>query len=794
MRKFDQAAIIWTIIIVVTAIGFTELNDYQNHVVHDEITQIQFESASQEISRGGIAQQATIKPIPSLIPTPNQGISMQKDSISLSKITRTISPNAVSVTRYFDPQGSMQNTLTTLQQFGQVKEVLYDKQSTCYAIIKTLQTSSLPEALNLTPKKLYKCDGTFIREVPSMAKFFTFDTKGNLFYFVDMYDSTDKIDKVTPDGTTSIFLNHYARGIAIDSQDNMYITDIGYQIHKYDKNGNLITTWKGGNTAGWAKLYAATNSFFTLPYYAELKHTFSTQEGSFTEEKVTSHWYYHVNNFPGYANSPELTWSPQADCVPSAKLRYDYTVDTQTLRFTLRDDGNFIDNQNGALVVFDDNLLQFKNSVTGELIPTIMNDNGVYVIDNNPLITIQENHTTFPYITTRGDYNQNGELRAGSATNHGVFLNTDLHPCVVVIFIHGYNNKENEAIDKYNHLRGRLLDLGTPELADNLILYTWDSDMGAASSRSFHQAKSVAVSNGNALAAFTSEYRTSHPTTKIFVISHSLGAELLVSAINKGAVFDRVDMLAPAIEASYLDSTLNVGGGLYVHVNTEDGVLQTAKNLELVNNPLGLEGGPKTCNPEGITTWNFGSIAIDSHDDIYVATPGAHTIFKIDSTGNYITGFSNTGPNGHEFSACDLIVGDTYEQSGNSLTSNGNKILIGPSTAPKFGFYYDYFPPMIPELKIYEVLRIPNDPNADNFKPNAFDATLNESDASTILSPKSCQPIGPQSGFILAKCTYEDDSGNKLDYTFPKKIVELKTSFDIKTSTSKSSIMVKKSP
>lgn len=720
MRQFDQAAIIWTIAIVVAAIGFAGFNGSQNYTITDEIIQIEPESAEQEISRGGVAQQAVTSTAAKLAKSStNQGLKevYKIDAISLSTITQTVSPNAASVTHYFNPQGSMQNIVATLQQFGNVYDILYDKQSVCYAIIK-------PQP-DLTPKKLYKCDGTFIHDVPANSKFFTFDTKGNLFYFIDAYDATDNIFKLTPDGTSSIFLNHYARGIAIDSQDNVYITDIGYQIHKYDKNGILITTWKGGEAAGWAMLQAGTDPSVTIPYYAEIKHTFSTQHGSISEEKMESHWYGHVYRFPGYANAPELT-SPQTDCDPGAKLRdYDH----------------------------------------------------------------------IPTVSTRDDYDQSGDLKADQPTNHGVFLNTAIDPCVIIIFIHGYNNEPNEARDKYGHLRDRLLNLGTPELADNLILYTWDSDMGAAGSNSFHQSKSVAVSNGNALAAFVDNYRASHPTTKIFAISHSLGAELLISAMNKGAEFDRIDMIAPAIEAFHLNSVPYVNGGVYVHVNTRDGALESAKNLELVFNPLGLEGGPTTCNPEGIPTWNFGSIAIDSHDYIYVATPGLHSIFKIDSAGNYITGFRNMGQNGHEFTACALIVGNAHLQSANSLTSNGNKILIGQSTSPKFGFYYDYYPPTIPELKIYEVRGpILDDPNAEHFKPDAFDANLNELDASTPLSPKSCQTLSPKFGFIIAKCTYEDSSGNKLYYVFPKKIVELRPSFDTKTSLYKESTVVKKLP
>jgi hypothetical protein len=387
-------------------------------------------------------------------------------------------------------------------------------------------------------------------------------------------------------------------------------------------------------------------------------------------------------------------------------------------------------------------------------------------VDCDPDASIKSNDR--PTVKTRGDYDvlTDGELRADQPTNYGVDGNIfGPDPCAIVIFVHGYNNDHNDALQKYDNVYDKLWNLGEYDLAKNLIVYSWDSDTGwAFLSENYHRAQNIGISNGHALAAFISAYKNAHPTTKIFLMSHSMGAQVVLSALDLGARVDRLDMLGPAAEAyvledsnqgNYLDS--RVTGGVYVHINTSDDALESAKNTGVVRNPLGLEGAPKTCNPSHFGTRNINSIAIDSKDRLYVVLGGSY-VHQLDiNTGNLMT----PAEVAHVADPCILINGN-YVPSFSTLTTRGEALFIGNSISPHTGIYYDRTPPVIPDPRNYVVTSDPQEfipPQAIDYDPAMNPTSIKETSCSTSTS----------TGKIIRTCVYADTSGNKVVYQFEVK-------------------------
>lgn len=732
--RIDQIAIIWTVIAVIVAAGFAafeENSQYPANKTQEQSVDSLAES-SLDASRGGIAQQAAVAVArtenvrayttaqnpnsqgsqayvtapnvasPSIAQTApdNQpyvaGPSLALNPATLTtltypSITNITNPNPIPL--LFTPNPPNIGPLRNVAGTGSsIEAVFYDKNSVCYGVISDRIESSDTTFRNtennqMVERKLYKCDGTFVRNVnPHEGQFkpnemppryWTFDTSGNLFF---AYKS--KIVKLDSNGNPSVFASQFARGLAIDSADNVYVADNGYQIHKYRKTGNLIST---------LSVYPEHN----VPYYVQLTDSFDRGYVGV----AANHWAGVLDRFPGYHNSPEYN-RPRVDCDPNASIRSD---DRPTVR-------------------------------------------------------------------TRGDYNvlTNAELRADSPSNYGTDGNIfGPNPCEIVIFVHGYNNDFFDARAKYDDVYAKLSNLGEQNLANNLILYSWDSDTGLAfTSENYHDAQSIGRSNGHALAAFISAYHSSHPKTKIFLMSHSMGAQVVLSALQKGATVDRLDMLAPAAEASTflmdnIGSNLhNVRGGVYVHVNTSDDALEQAKNIGVVNNPLGLEGAPTTCNPGHFATTNINSVVVDSKDRLYAAIHdgmGSYVAQLDASSGAILYGKVES----MHFDHCALTDG-RYMPRESMLTTRGERLFVGSSISPQAGIYYDRTSPIIPDPRNYVVN--PSEDPAQFIPPQAVDYDPFRNPVS--IKETYCSTVQSTGQKILRLCEYADAAGNKTVYKF----------------------------
>ena len=160
---------------------------------------------------------------------------------------------------------------------------------------------------------------------------------------------------------------------------------------------------------------------------------------------------------------------------------------------------------------------------------------------------------TFPRITTRGYYD-----RATGATidsrKYSLFppgLDRKLSgSSEIAIMVHGMRNDSAGAASKIQIATQRLAELG---YAHPVIGFSYDSNIAGAHlarnrTRALAVAKIVARKNGLNLAMFIADFKGASPETTIRLLGHSLGSEVILSAIQH---LDQKNTLG-MVEAVYL--------------------------------------------------------------------------------------------------------------------------------------------------------------------------------------------------------------------------------------------------
>lgn len=143
-----------------------------------------------------------------------------------------------------------------------------------------------------------------------------------------------------------------------------------------------------------------------------------------------------------------------------------------------------------------------------------------------------------PVISTRDHYNTDtGELKDGYS--HWDFETNGAVPgidtaCVsdMTIFVHGWRNDESEAHDKMHHAKNSLEDGG---YSGTVCGYTWDSDTG----NDWGDGEQIAQGNGYALAYAMLLFKEECGSDIIRVVTHSLGAQVLLKALRVLDGWDR---------------------------------------------------------------------------------------------------------------------------------------------------------------------------------------------------------------------------------------------------------------
>jgi len=105
----------------------------------------------------------------------------------------------------------------------------------------------------------------------------------------------------------------------------------------------------------------------------------------------------------------------------------------------------------------------------------------------------------------------------------------------IVIMIHGLRNDKAGAIQKFMIVKKRLKQLG---YVYPVIGYSYDSNTKGAhlekyALKALRVGQKIAKENGYNLSKFIIDFKKKNPNTKIRLIGHSLGTEVILSAIKK---------------------------------------------------------------------------------------------------------------------------------------------------------------------------------------------------------------------------------------------------------------------
>ena len=174
------------------------------------------------------------------------------------------------------------------------------------------------------------------------------------------------------------------------------------------------------------------------------------------------------------------------------------------------------------------------------------------------------------------------------------------------VMIHGLRNDNAGAVAKVVIAKNRLRKLG---YSHPVIGYSYDSNIKGAhlmkhAKRALATGQKIAKKNGRNLGRFIKDFKTENPKTKIRLMGHSLGSQVILSTLeylskkkeNKGIV-ESVYFFGASITED-VPSSKKYGKILQTTVSTKiinyyapkDEVLNWANNEKYVKGPLGLNG------------------------------------------------------------------------------------------------------------------------------------------------------------------------------------------------------------
>lgn len=180
-------------------------------------------------------------------------------------------------------------------------------------------------------------------------------------------------------------------------------------------------------------------------------------------------------------------------------------------------------------------------------------------------------------------------------------------PSELVIFVHGIWNSEKK-------LQINLLKLKKSLVHNNyfhpLIGFSWDSKV---SGLNYSDLKKISNMNGIKLAKFIIDYKHVCKKTRIRLIGHSLGSNIILNALpfinpyskspNSEIKIRSIHLLGGAIENDLVSKKNNLGyyienkvDKFFNFYNNNDSVLKTTRKLHRLNNPIGLVGTKSISN------------------------------------------------------------------------------------------------------------------------------------------------------------------------------------------------------
>lgn len=176
----------------------------------------------------------------------------------------------------------------------------------------------------------------------------------------------------------------------------------------------------------------------------------------------------------------------------------------------------------------------------------------------------------------------------------------------ISIMIHGLRNDRAGAVNKFEIARRRLRQIGYKH---PVIGYTYDANTKGAHLKktelhALHTGQKIARKNGHNLAQFIADFHEKSPKTRIRLLGHSLGSQVILGAVedlakstkNRGLI-ESLHFFGASITAD-IPASKKYGPKLQAIVNKKiinyyaptDEVLNYAHKGDAIKDPLGLNG------------------------------------------------------------------------------------------------------------------------------------------------------------------------------------------------------------
>jgi len=213
---------------------------------------------------------------------------------------------------------------------------------------------------------------------------------------------------------------------------------------------------------------------------------------------------------------------------------------------------------------------------------------------------------TFPRVSTRGHYDitwygsvyrKDGISKWEYDTKGSIPGVDTAAPDELLVHVHGWRNESNEAVEGFRDAREAYRANGYDH---PVVGYTWDSDTDLFD---WWDATEIAEANGLKLARFVYDYRNENPDTRVRLVCHSLGARVLLRAVevlSGSGVTDYVDSItllggaadndAVATDGRYGPDIANAVGQADNFWKDEDDVLNWAYTTAEFDSAVGEEG------------------------------------------------------------------------------------------------------------------------------------------------------------------------------------------------------------
>jgi len=215
-----------------------------------------------------------------------------------------------------------------------------------------------------------------------------------------------------------------------------------------------------------------------------------------------------------------------------------------------------------------------------------------------------------PKISTRGYYDlTNG--RKIKNLSYAIYPKTSSRRLYdtkeLVIMIHGLRNDVSDAQQKFLIAKQRLKKLG---YSYPIIGFSYDSNTKGAhlkksALKALRVGQKIAKQNGDNLSKFITDFKKKSPKTKIRLIGHSLGTEVIMSTVKKLSsntgnhnIVESVHFFGSSISGDHTSSKKYekilqkiVRGKVKNYYSPLDEVLKESHKVGWIKNPIGYNGG-----------------------------------------------------------------------------------------------------------------------------------------------------------------------------------------------------------